>query len=376
MLLNKLLYIVKKIKYVIFLTIFILIAYYALKEFLAQSKFTDDAYIAGNIVPIYSTVNGFVENINYDTGEVVNAGQTIIGLNEEDYINDLELNRLNLYQKLLDFRLKKIDKTILENTKKSNELTADTSMRSLQRKSLLFSKGVYSKDEYESDYTKSKKNVIALKSDQESLSKIKTELGDENEKDNLQVKIALQKFKQSYFNYIRSKVCSPVSGVVAKRYIQPGTYVTTTQKLYDITLNQRWVEANFRETQLKHIRVGQEVEITSDVLGDSVVLQGYIYNIGSGAGNVFSILPPQNATGNWTKVVQRVPVKILLKNNYNYSSLPLGTSVRVKLKDTMMNNTGSIEEQVKLLPNPCYTNLGSLYEKEEEKLFNNVDMKN
>jgi len=108
-------------------------------------------------------------------------------------------------------------------------------------------------------------------------------------------------------------ISSPVSGVVAQRTVQLGQRVAPgTPLMAVVPLDSLWVDANFRETQLEHLRVGQPVKIKADVYGGDVTFHGKVLGLGAGSGSAFSLLPPQNASGNWIKIVQRVPVRIAL----------------------------------------------------------------
>ena len=129
----------------------------------------------------------------------------------------------------------------------------------------------------------------------------------------------------------RCTIKAPVTGIVAQRTVQVGERVKAGQSLMAIVpLDQMWVSANFKEVQLAKMRVGQPVEITSDIYGSQVVFQGSVAGIGGGTGSVFSVLPPQNATGNWIKIVQRIPVRITLnQEQIKEHPLRLGLSMEV-----------------------------------------------
>jgi membrane fusion protein (multidrug efflux system) len=111
----------------------------------------------------------------------------------------------------------------------------------------------------------------------------------------------------------RNTIAAPVTGYVAKRSVQVGSRIAPgTPLLSVVPLNQLWIDANFKESELRDIRIGQPATIEADIYGDKVVYHGKVVGLGAGTGSAFSLLPAQNATGNWIKVVQRVPVRISL----------------------------------------------------------------
>ncbi|MNC33724.1 Multidrug export protein EmrA [compost metagenome] len=122
---------------------------------------------------------------------------------------------------------------------------------------------------------------------------------------------AAAQLRQAYLNNARSTLIAPVTGYVAKRSVQLGQRVQPgTALMAVIPLDQLWIDANFKETQLRDMRIGQPVEIETDLYGSSVKYSGTIDSLGAGTGSAFALLPAQNATGNWIKIVQRVPVRV------------------------------------------------------------------
>ena len=127
------------------------------------------------------------------------------------------------------------------------------------------------------------------------------------------VQQAITNLRSAYLDYRRAIIMAPVTGYIAKRNVQLGERVEPGMPLMAIIpLNQLWVDANFREVQLQHIKQGQPVKLISDVYGSSVVYHGTIIGLGAGTGSAFALLPAENATGNWIKIVQRVPVRVAL----------------------------------------------------------------
>jgi membrane fusion protein (multidrug efflux system) len=134
------------------------------------------------------------------------------------------------------------------------------------------------------------------------------------------------------------RIVAPVDGVVAQRTVQVGQQVAAgTPLLAVVPLNNVWVDANFKEVQLQDMRVGQPVTVTADIYGGKVTYHGHVEGLGAGSGSAFALLPPQNASGNWIKIVQRLPVRIALDpEELKAHPLRVGLSVTasVSIKDT------------------------------------------
>src|SRR5690606_34205555 len=157
-----------------------------------------------------------------------------------------------------------------------------------------------------------------------------------------QVLAAAARVREAYLALQRTRLPSPVSGYVAKRAVQVGQRVTPGETLLAVVpLEQIWVDANFKEVQLRHLRIDQPVLVTADIYGDDIEYRGRIAGLGLGTGSAFSVLPAQNATGNWIKVVQRVPVRIELdREQLRKHPLRIGLSMQVSV-DTR-NRDGNV----------------------------------
>jgi membrane fusion protein (multidrug efflux system) len=140
--------------------------------------------------------------------------------------------------------------------------------------------------------------------------------------------------RDAYLNYARNTLPAPVTGYVARRSVQVGQRVAPGTPLMAIVpLDGVWVDANFKEGQLKHMRIGQPVTLTADVYGSSVKYHGHVVGFSAGTGAAFAVLPAQNATGNWIKVVQRLPARIQLdQNELNAHPLRIGLSMQVDVE--------------------------------------------
>ncbi len=139
--------------------------------------------------------------------------------------------------------------------------------------------------------------------------------------------------RNAYVQLFRSNIYAPVEGLVAQRTVQVGMWVQPSQPLMSvIPLDQMWVNANYKETQMKNMRIGQSVRLTSDLYGSGVVYHGCVVGLPGGAGNAFSLLPPQNLSGNWIKIVQRLPVRVALDpEEIVCHPLRLGLSMEAKV---------------------------------------------
>ncbi len=148
--------------------------------------------------------------------------------------------------------------------------------------------------------------------------------------DHPQVRDAAAAVRTAYLNYTRTELPAPVTGFVARRNVQLGQRVSPgTPLMAVVPLDQVWVDANFKEPQLQHMRVGQPVTLTADLYGTRVVFHGTVAGFGAGTGAAFSLLPAQNATGNWIKIVQRVPVRVAL-DAHEIAAHPLQIGLSMK----------------------------------------------
>lgn len=152
------------------------------------------------------------------------------------------------------------------------------------------------------------------------------------------IKSAIAQVQQAYLNRLHTTIKAPVDGYIAQRSVQVGEQIAPSSKLLVVVpLHHVWIDANFKENQLKHMRIGQPVDITTDLYGDNVHYHGHVESLGIGTGSAFALLPAQNATGNWIKIVQRLPVRIRLDTkNLVQHPLRIGLSsyVTVHLTDT------------------------------------------
>jgi membrane fusion protein (multidrug efflux system) len=152
-----------------------------------------------------------------------------------------------------------------------------------------------------------------------------------NVANNPDVLAAIAQFRSAAITLSHMKLYAPVSGVVAQRTVQVGQQVSAgTPLMAVVPLATVWIDANFKEGQLEDMRIGQPVKVTADMYGGSVTYHGHIDGLGAGSGSAFALLPPQNASGNWIKIVQRVPVRIALDpNELHDHPLRVGLSVDV-----------------------------------------------
>ena len=138
------------------------------------------------------------------------------------------------------------------------------------------------------------------------------------------VKAAAAQYRAAYLDDVRTVMVAPVTGYVAKRTVQVGQRVQPGAALMAVVpLHGVWVDANFKETQLTHMRIGQPVEIRADVYGGKVTYKAHVQSLGVGTGSAFSLLPAQNATGNWIKIVQRIPVRVVFTDPAQLDQHPL-----------------------------------------------------
>jgi membrane fusion protein (multidrug efflux system) len=276
---------------------------------------TDNAYVKGDIVLISSRIPGTVIDVLVEDNWHVMPGQVLVKLDPKDYEVKLREREANL-----KVAIEEIDRLYAAveaaeakvNLAKSQYLQARLD---LNRAKTLYEKGVASREIYDHADTDFKVAESRLKAALEELKQAKAALGGElnsERYDRSIVQRALAQKQEAELNLSYTIIKSPVEGYVTRKTVEIGHRVQPGQPLMAVVgLDDVWIEANYKETQLTHVRIGQPVEIEADIY-PGYVYQGKVHSISPGTGAVFSLLPPENATGNWVKVVQRVPVKIVL----------------------------------------------------------------
>jgi membrane fusion protein (multidrug efflux system) len=293
-------------------------------------EYTDDAYVAGNQVRLMAQVAGTVTAINTDDTQLVLEGQSIIKLDDTDSVIALERAKANLADTVRQTR------KLYENVK---QMKASTTLRQAdllkarldyERRQGMVGERAISREEMQHYLT-------AMEAAQANFDLAKSRytaaLGlVENTTlyHHPAVETARVNLKNAYLNLVRTDIVSPVTGYVAKRSVQLGQQVSMqTAMMAIVPLNEVWVEANYKESQLGRLRIGQPVILTADAYS-GVTYHGKVHGLSAGTGSTFDLLPPQNATGNWIKIVQRVPVRIDLDpEEIKQHPLRLGLSMRV-----------------------------------------------
>lgn len=294
---------------------------------------TDDAYVQGNVVQVTPQVAGTVVAIRADDTQLVTSGQPVIELDRADARVALEQAEAALAQTVRQVR------TLYSNT---SAYTATLAMREsdlakakddLARRKQIAGTGAVSQEEISHAQTAVQAAQSALEAAKEQLqgNRVLTEQTTLERHPN--VLQAAAKVREAYLAYARTSLPASVTGYVAKRSVQVGQRVAPGTPLMAIVpLDQLWVDANFKEVQVRHMRVGQPVELVADVYGSSVTYHGKVVGFSAGTGSAFSLLPAQNATGNWIKVVQRLPVRVSLDpKELKEHPLRVGLSMEAKV---------------------------------------------
>ena len=288
---------------------------------------TDNAYVAGNVVQITPQVGGTVVSIGADDTDYVKAGQLLVKLDPSDARLALQQAEAQLAQTVREVRTLYANNSTLQaqvSLRKADLARAQAEATRLQddvnRRAPLIASGAVGKEEFQhatAQVTAAKSTVAAAQSAvlaaQEQLVASQTQTEGTSIEQHPNVQRASGRVREAFLAMQRVELLAPLDGHVAKRGVQVGQRVQAGAPLMTLVpLNDLWVDANFKESQLKSLRIGQTAELEADVYGTKVVYHGTLTGLGAGTGAAFALLPAQNATGNWIKVVQRVPVRIAL----------------------------------------------------------------
>jgi len=274
---------------------------------------TDDAYVAGNVVQVTPLVAGTVVSITADDTQLVTAGQPLIQLDRADSQVALEQAEAQLAQAVREVRTLYVNNGSLAANVALREADVAKAREDLRRRQAIAGSGAVSNEEISHAQSALKGAESALLASREQLASNKVLTDQTTVEKHPNVQRAAANLRSAYLSFARSTMPAPVTGYVAKRSVQVGQRVAPGAPLMAVVpLDQVWVDANFKEVQITHMRIGQPVTLEADVYGSKVKYEGKVAGFSAGTGSAFSLLPAQNATGNWIKVVQRLPVRIAL----------------------------------------------------------------
>lgn len=294
---------------------------------------TEDAYVSGNQVMVSAQVAGNISKINVDNMDPVQAGNVLLELDDTNAKLSFEQAKSNLANAVR--QVSQLNYTVkqLKSAVRANEITLAQAQGNLNRRVQLVKDGAIDKESFQHAKEAVELAKANLTTSQNQLEANQALLLDGPLSEQPQIQSAVSNLKQAWLNLERTKIRSPIKGYVARRNAQVGQAVSVGGALMAVvTTDQMWLDANFKETQLTHMRIGQPVKIHFDLYGKDKTFDGKVVGIEMGTGSAFSLLPTQNATGNWIKVVQRVPVRIQLDpQQLAENPLRIGLSATVKV---------------------------------------------
>jgi membrane fusion protein (multidrug efflux system) len=310
---------------------------------------TDDAYVAGTVVPIAAEVKGKVINVYINDNQYVDAGKPLLEIYQQDYF-DLAKEKKDTISRLTSEE-NELAATIAEKEKTLTKARAnldvaiseeDLAQKEVQRYDRLLKKDAVSQNQYDQmksrwQVTVARRQAAAAAVD-EAQAEVKT-IEAKSTTQSFKIKEAQSAKDMAERDLTRTVVIAPISGRIAMKNIDPGKYVMPGQALLAIVKEDIWVIANFKETQIAKMAVGQPVEIKVDAY-PSIKFSGHVDSLQTGTGSIFSLLPPENATGYFVKVVQRVPVKIIIDSKFD-SQHPLWPGLSVVPTVDVSRQTGT-----------------------------------
>ncbi|HJU07710.1 MAG TPA: EmrA/EmrK family multidrug efflux transporter periplasmic adaptor subunit [Rhodanobacteraceae bacterium] len=294
---------------------------------------TDDAYVNGNVVQITPQVPGTVVSIGADDNDFVREGQPLLKLDPSNAQVALDAAEADLAATVRKVRGLYSGVNSSQAEVAVRQAAVAQARADYQRRQGLAKTGAISAEELQHARDALTAAESALSAVQGQLATSKALVEDTQIASHPDVAAAAAKVREAYLDLQRDTLIAPVSGHVAKRAVQVGQRVQPgTPLMAVVPLSQVWVDANFKETQLQHMRIGQPVTLESDLYGGDVEYHGHVEGLGVGTGSAFSLLPAQNATGNWIKIVQRLPVRIELDpQELQKHPLRIGLSMTTKV---------------------------------------------
>jgi membrane fusion protein (multidrug efflux system) len=296
---------------------------------------TDDAYVSGRVVTITPQTTGTVVSIGADETDTVKPGQMLVKLDPIDARNDLLDREAQLAQAVRETRTLYANNEVLQANISLKEAELDRAEDDLRRRLAVRETGVVSEEEIRHAELAVATAKASLASARDQLASNRSFTAGTHVTTHPNVLAAAARVREAYLALQRADIVAPVGGQIARRNVQVGQRVSPGNPIMSLVpMDNLWVDANFKEVQLENMRIGQPVKIVADVYGSHVEYHGRVIGLGAGTGSAFALLPAQNATGNWIKVVQRIPVRIALDpNELRAHPLRVGLSIRATVDE-------------------------------------------
>jgi membrane fusion protein (multidrug efflux system) len=307
---------------------------------------TDDAYVGGNVVQLTPQIPGTVVSIGADDGDLVKQGDVLVKLDKSNADVALAEARANLAATVRKVRGLYSSVSGQQAIVAARQTAVAKAKADYDRRVGLAKSGAISAEElsHARDELTAAQSALVTAEQQYQTSKVLVD--DTVVASHPDVQAAAAKFRAAYLDDERTTLVAPVTGYVAMRSVQLGQRVAPGAPLMAVVpLHQVWIDANFKETQLTHMRIGQPVTIESDVYGSAVKYQGKVQSLGIGTGSAFSLLPAQNATGNWIKIVQRIPVRVVFTDPAQLDRHPLRIGMSLAVEVNLHDQSGPMLAQ-------------------------------
>jgi membrane fusion protein (multidrug efflux system) len=298
---------------------------------------TKDAYVGGNLIRLQPQVSGTVTFIAADQTQPVQQGQTLVQLDPKDQDVSLSQAKANLAQTVRD-----VVQLFTEERRQEAVLFAQEAQLSLANKELTRDRGLIgshgiSQEQLDRTEESARNAQAGIRQARAALESVRAQIAGIQPETHPRVLLAESNLRSAWLAKSRTVVRAPLSGYMVRREVQLGQQVSPATEIVAITpLDTVWIDANFKETQLENIRINQPVTVKADIYGSHFKFHGRVLGVTAGTGAALAVLPPENASGNWIKIVQRLPVRIGLDSRELRDHplyLGLSTTVDVDVHD-------------------------------------------
>lgn len=320
---------------------------------------TDDAYVASDIVQVTSEVSAAVLGVHVDDTQTVERGQVLVELDPADANIAVSGAEAELARTVRQVRALYAQADQLRAQIAERQTDLKKSQSDYARRQALVADGAVSGEELAHAQDTVAQTRAGLQAAQRQLDATLAQIEGTTLEDHPNVLAAAAKLRDASLALRRTTIRSPVSGTIARRGVQLGQHVSAGAPLLAVVpLDDVWIDANFKESQLRNVRVGQPVSVHADIYGKDVEYKGTVAGLAAGSGSAFALLPAQNASGNWIKIVQRVPVRITLDpEQLKQNPLRVGLSMHAEIE--VRDTSGPlVASQVRNTPQPVQKSAG------------------